>query len=131
MLRKKLNDGTVVGLSLETDQGGILMTLSNDKDGESFQVSMLLNPSQAARLSDSLGAQHCRIQADDGHELVFRSPQTWEGLPIYLELRGDGGEEWIRFPLAECEVRYIRKALDHAALTMLYVGTWHGEPEEL
>ena len=133
MLKKKLKDGRVVGLSLESVQGGVLLTLDEqptDSTKARKQQSFMLNPGEVSEFIDGLSKQKCCIRAI-GKMLVFRSPQVWEHEPIHIAIKSESVEEdIIIFPLYEHEIRFIRKALEHMAESLLFVGTWSGDPEE-
>lgn len=133
MLKRKLKDGTVVGLSLESVQGGVLLTLDNqpaDSTVPKFQQSFLLNPCEASELIDGLRKDYVRIDALDGRKLEFASPPVWRREPIYVQI-SESESDYIRFPLKEHEIRFVRKALESMTASLLFVGTWSGEPEEL
>lgn len=133
MLKRKLEDGTVVGLSLESVQGGVLITLDNtsaDSTAPKFQQSFMLNPVEVAEVIDGLNKHHFRIEAHDGRIIAFSAPLAWENKPTEIMI-AESDCDWVRFPLRDCEVCFIRKALENMADSLLFVGTWSGEPEEL
>lgn len=133
MLKKKLKDGTVVGLSMESVQGGVLLTLDEQPTNPKAQrqKSFILNPGEVSEFIDGLRKQYCHIRAKDGRKLEFRSPQVWEHKPIYISITSELVDcSRIIFPLHEHEIYFIRKALEHMAASLLFVGTWSGEPEE-
>lgn len=130
MLKRELEDGTVAGLSLESVQGGVLLTIDNrpqnaKPDIPKHQMSFMLNPVEVAEFIDGMRKSFVRIYSAHGRTLTF----SWVRTPIYIEIAGEG--EWIRFPLREHEICFIRKALESMAASLLFVGTWSGEPEEL
>ena len=134
MLKRKLKDGTVVGLSMESVQGGVLLTLDEqpaDSTKARKSQSFILSPGEVSEFIDGLRKQCCHIiHAIDGRRLEFRSPQVFEKLPIYIAIKPESVEEdIIIFPLYEHEIYFIRKALEHMAESLLFVGTWSGEPE--
>lgn len=136
MLKRKLKDGTVVGLSIESVQGGVLLTLDEqptDSIKARKQQSFMLSPGEVSEFIDGLHKQRCRIiHAMDGRRLEFCSPPTWEHQPIYIAIKPESVEEdIIIFPLHEHEIRFVRLALESMAASLLFVGTWSGEPEEL
>ena len=133
MLKRKLEDGTVVGLSLECVSGGVLVTLDNqpsDSTAPKFQQSFLLDPCEVSELIDGLRKFYVRIDAIDGRKLEFCSPPSWQHEPCYVQI-SESESDYVRFPLKQHEIRFIRKALESLAATLLFVGTWSGEPEEL
>lgn len=134
MLKKKLRNGAVVQLSLTCVSGGVLLILEEqpaDSSKARMHQSFILNPGEVSEFIDGLRKQYCHIRATDGRKLEFRSPQAWEHQPIYISIKPESADEpVIIFPLREHEIRFIRKALESLAATLLFVGTWSGEPEE-
>lgn len=133
MLKKKLRKGQVVGLSVEAVQGGVTLTLDEvpaDSSKERKQQTVLLNPADVSAFIDGLGKQYFHMKFGD-KALEFRSPQSWEHMPIYISIKPVSvDEDIIIFPLHEHEIRFIRKALESMAASLLFVGTWSGELEE-
>lgn len=132
MLKRKLEDGTVVGLSLEAVQGGVLLTIDRRyvyPDSPGRQLSFMLNPVDATEFIDGLKKDFVRISSGIGRTLKFEVPASYTKKPIILEIEEKGDR--VRFPLREHEIRFIRKALESMAASLLFVGTWSGEPEEL
>jgi len=132
MLKRKLEDGTVVGLSIESVQGGVLITLDNQPADSTpkFLQSFLLNPAEVAELIYGMGRDYCEIRAKDGRELIFHNPRAFERCIASIEVR-ESKFDYVVFPLRECEIRFIVKALENMADSLLFVGTWSGEPEEM
>ena len=133
MLKKKLRDGTVVGLSCEMVSGGVLMTLDRqdaDAGGKTSQQSFMMNPAQVSEFIDGLGRRFVAIRNAKGDKLIYRNPPEHENEPIHIAIKPDSIEEDVMiFPLHAHEVRFIRKALEDWAEHLLFVGTWSGEPE--
>lgn len=133
MLKKKLRDGTVVGLSCEMVSGGVLMTLDRqdaDAEGKTSQRSFMMNPAQVSEFIDGLERGFARIRSVKGDELIYRNPPEHRNDPISIAIRPESMEEDILiFPLHAHEVRFIRKALEGIAEHLLFVGTWSGEAE--
>lgn len=129
MLKRKLDDGTVVGLSLEAVREGVLLTLDNQDAKPNIpkhQMSFMLNPVEVADLIDAMERPFAFVRiysSAHGRKLIY----VKEGIFIRIE----EGDEWIQFPLREHEISFIRKALESMAASLLLVGTWSGEPEEL
>ena len=129
MLKRKLDDGTVVGLSLEAVQGGVLLTLDNQdakSDIPKYQLSFMLNPVEVADLIDGMKRQFVFVRtyrSAHGRKLTYVKNSGY--------IRIEEGDEWIQFPLREHENSFIIKALESMAASLLFVGTWSGEPEEL
>jgi hypothetical protein len=133
MLKKKLKDGTIVGLSCEMVQGGVLLTLDRqdaDAKGEALQQSFMMNPAQVSELIDGLEKQFVVIRSAKGDELIYRNPPMHEKGPTIIATKPDSIEEEVMiFPLHEHEVRFIKKALENMSDSLLFVGTWSGEAE--
>ena len=134
MLKKKLDDGTIVELSVESVQGGVLITLGNidaSPDIPKYELSFMLNPVEASELISRLRSygSRCRITSAHGRTLIFNAPAEYEAVPPKIEIVH--GDENIIFPLREHEVLLIRKALESMAASLLFVGTWSGEAEAL
>jgi hypothetical protein len=128
MLKRKLNDGTVVGLSLGEVPGGVLPLDNQDAkpDVPKHHMSFMLNPVEVADLIDGMERQFVFVRtyrSAHGRKLTYVKNGGY--------IRIEEGDEWIQFPLREHEVRFIRKALESMAESLLFVGTWSGEPEEL
>ena len=90
----------------------------------------MLSPGEVSEFVDGLRKQHCHIHAADGRRLEFRYPHAWDK-PIYISIKPESVDEPIViFPMHEHEIRFVRKALEHMAESLLSVGVWSGEPEE-
>lgn len=134
MIKRILEDGTVAGLSLESVQGGVLLTIDNrpqnaKPDIPNHQMSFMLNPVEVAEFIDGLKKQFVRISSAHGRTLIFEAPHAYRKDPIVIEI--EDGDQRVQFPLREHEISFIRKALESMAASLLFVGTWSGEPEEL
>ena len=133
MLKRKLSDGTVVGLSIASEQGGLLITLDKTPpygEAPKSAMSFMLNPVEAMEFWGGLGTAYCRISDASSRTLEFRSPPQYVGDPMHLKI--SEGDDSIRFPLRQCELDFIRKALPaRYGSSLLFVGEWSGEPEEL
>lgn len=133
MLKKKLKDGTIVGLSCEMVQGGVLLTLDRqdaDVKGEALQQSFLMNPAQVSEFIDGLGKRIVTIRSAKGDKLIYRNPPMREDETPHIAIKPDSTEEDVMiFPLHEHEVHFIQKALENMSDSLLFVGTWSGEAE--
>ena len=133
MLKKKLRKGQVVGLSVEAVQGGVTLTLDEvpaDSSKERKQQTVLLNPADVSAVIDGLRKPYFHTKFGD-KTLEFKVPQSWEHQPIYIAIKPVSvDEDVLIFPLHEHEVRFIRKALESMAASLLFVGTWSGKLEE-
>ena len=134
MLKKKLKDGTIVGLSCEIVSGGVLLTLDRqdaDAEGKTSLQSFLMNPAQVSEFIDGLEKGFVGIRNAKGDELIYRKPPTYLDEPIHILIKPDSTEgDAMMFPLHGHEVHLIRKALENVANHLLFVGTWSGEVEE-
>jgi len=134
MLRKKMNNGDIAEFSVESVQGGILLTLEHipvDRLKKNTRKSVVLNPVNVSKLIDGLLGQFCRLRGD-GLTLEFSVSQPWEHIAAYISIKPDYvDDDIVIFPLHNHEIRFIRKALENMAESMLFVGTWSGEPEAL
>jgi hypothetical protein len=131
MLKRKLEDGTIAELFLESDQGGVCLTIIHNDSKTNIPknlMSFMFNPVDAAEFIDGLRKPFAKISAN-GRTLVFEAPPVYIKEPISIKI--EKGKNWIRFPLREHEIRFIRKALESMAASLLSVSTWSGMPEEL
>ena len=133
MLKKKLKDGTVVGLSCEMVSGGVLLTLDRqdaDAEGKTSLQSFLMNPAQVSEFIDGLEKGFVAIRNAKGDKLIYRKPPTYLAEPIHIAIIPDSTEEDdMMFPLHAHEAYFIQKALENMSDSLLFVGTWSGEAE--
>lgn len=133
MLKKKLRDGMVVGLSCEMVSGGVLLTLDRqdaDAEGKTLQQSFMMNPAQVSEFIDGLGKRFVGIRNAKGDKLIYCNPPEHENEPIHIAIKPDSTEEDVMiFPLHAHEVHFIQKALENMSDSLLFVGTWSGEVE--
>ena len=135
MLKKKLKDGTIVGLSCEMVSGGVLLTLDRqdaNAGGKTSQQSFMMNPAQVSEfIGDGLEKRFVAIRNAKGDKLIYRNPPEHENEPIHIAIKPDSTEEDVMiFPLHAHEVHFIQKALENMSDSLLFVGTWSGEVEE-
>lgn len=134
MLKKRLKDGAVVGLSCEMVSGGVLLTLDRqdaDAGGKTSKQSFMMNPAQVSEFIDGLERGFAAIRNAKGDKLIYRKPSTYLDGPIHIAIKPDSTEEDVMiFPLHAYEVHFIHKALENMSDSLLFVGTWSGEVEE-
>lgn len=134
MLKKKLKDGAVVGLSCEMVSGGVLLTLDRqdaDAGGKTSKQSFMMNPAQVSEFIDGLGRRFVAIRSAKGDKLIYRNPPEHENEPIHIAIKPSSIEEDVMiFPLHAHEASFIQKALENMSDSLLFVGTWSGEVEE-
>lgn len=133
MLKRKLEDGTIVGLRVEAVAGGMMLALDHQEVDESYplrQLFIVMNPVEAIAFHE--GLNKCRYEAKycNGIKIKFRSPGPGDSFAPWIRLNNDN-DDCIVFPLREEEVKFLRKAIEQLAQTLLFIGTWSGEPEEL
>ena len=125
MLKRKLENGIIAGLSLETTENGVMITLDNRNaiDQLILMISCDLNPVMAIRLYDKLLDNSCTITS--GASVLTYSRAFEPGSKPELSLQC--GSAQVSFPLRLEEIRFLRRALEDMSSHLMESRIWCGE----
>jgi hypothetical protein len=123
MLKRKLADGTIGSLSLESVQGGALLVLGNEKkEGDrSSTISFMMNPECAIAFHQGIGRGFFFREDDNGAVVKV----VVAGLIPSVSIAK--GDLMFEFPISVQELYFMQKALERMSGSFLFSGTWSGK----
>jgi len=133
MIKREMDDGRVLDLSMDLVSGGVMVSMvcryPEGKGKEDERESFVMSPSEVSELIEGLSSGRAVIRALDGRCLAFCGLGVYSLISIATE--GESGlVPIISFPLREHEVRFVKIALENMADLLMSADRWSGDPDK-